>query len=250
LTRDNKFLIFLILNIVVLGGSLIVGFADYIEAERRLMPEIILDEEVLISHGSAYISVSDRWAYSPIIFCDTYYFQINFLHFIEGSHWHESEEELPLIILNEALAWYLFGGKNITGLTVNMGGYFYRIIGVVREGSNYMAWMPSNNGYIEIEANRSVAGMGVLHRILLYAIWLYIMVMLFKRGIPFKIVALLIFVMLINGVNDILLWLPGQSLFQYANYAWLVGIVSFINLIFLYSLYSQYPPQHATERPR
>ncbi|MCL2577243.1 MAG: hypothetical protein FWE27_04235 [Defluviitaleaceae bacterium] len=62
------------------------------------------------------------------------------MDFIEGSH---TQAAINSMIINETLAWRLFGTtENITGLTVWIGGTQYIISGVVRLGENNTAWVP------------------------------------------------------------------------------------------------------------
>jgi len=233
---------------------------------------------IRISRGTAIVTAGDRQAQITTFFSDAEYFEINFMNFIEGGAWSESEEDIPLIILNEALAWYLFGGMDITGLIIRVEGdsfpyeKFYRIIGIVRTDDTFTAWLPKAAHSVNISAlylreyqygavdiSRYIEGIGMRHRILLYAVWLYIIILLFMtKSFSLRIASLVCAVLLLAGINDILLWLPNlanpnASIFinlppeeylsyglrrvsrlnGYANNGWIVGGVGFINLMLL-----------------
>jgi len=201
----------------VAGGILFVApfRGDHFFAEGGAVDDIraVFPGAALAGRGRAVITRGDRQVLSPVTFCDAAYFNMHFMNFTEGGPWHADEEDASLIILNEALAWYLFGGGNIVGMTVNVGAEFYRIAGVVRQGGDYMAWLPGSgpglpvnmmyvrqdnaidamadaryliegrlfhrlSDYAVVDMDRYIGSIAMRHRILLYGLWLYIAALL------------------------------------------------------------------------
>lgn len=68
------------------------------------------------------------------------YFRFHPLHLRSGSYLSENDLMQDRVILDEELAWKLFGGMDLTGLTVTIGTADYYIAGVVsREDDRYSA---------------------------------------------------------------------------------------------------------------
>jgi hypothetical protein len=150
-------------------------------------------------------------------------------------------------VLNEALAWYLFGGSDIAGLTVAIGDSVYTVSGVARQiGNGLAAWIPMTGQtataiylnpypyhqidaiprtfeqlnldpellpYSLIDIGMYTESIAVRFRLLLYVFWL---LLLFR--LPFKshrylsaIAGVAICATVAAGVYDILLWLPNLS---------------------------------------
>jgi hypothetical protein len=203
------------------------------------------------SLGSTIISVWDRLAYTQAIFCDADYFSIHFLNFIEGGSWQGLEANR--IVLNEALAWYLFGSSNIVGLTVTIQDSIYTVSGVARQGDGgFTAWLPITDqeataiyltpypyhridavsqalrqlnfdpalpSYSLIDIGMYTESIAVRFRLLLYAFWLLLLFLLpFKSyGYLSGIAGIAICVIVAVGVYDILLWLPNLSNTTFLN---------------------------------
>ena len=95
------------------------------------------------SRGNALLHTSTHRVFTTIVYTDAAYFQIHSMEFLEGNRWLE---DANAIVLNEALAWRLFGGGNIVGLAVEINQRPYIVAGVVRQGQSrqgeYLAWMP------------------------------------------------------------------------------------------------------------
>ena len=95
------------------------------------------------SRAGAILKTHTHQAAATVIYTDAAYFSMHFINFTEGRRWQENTDA---IMLNEALAWKLFGGGNITGLTVNINDRPYTITGVARQEARgtgeYTAWMP------------------------------------------------------------------------------------------------------------
>ena len=279
---DKWGLIFVVINMLLVVGSLTLGFYAYQAAGRYFAPDVvfvapfrgdsyfaidntrIIPNASLESRGRVTISRNDRQVITPVVFCESDYFSLHFKIFIEGAPWPESENDVPNIVLNEVLTWYLFGGNDIVGLTVRVGDEFHRVTGVVRQSENnrtYMAWLPIGTirtrpirvtamyltpypyspinaradaisllgnrnltEYAIVDINQYIENMHIRHRVLLYAVWLYVAVLLFgalKRcsirnfGEVKRLVLILVGVgvclYVLMGVNDIILWLPNLA---------------------------------------
>ncbi|MCL2499633.1 MAG: ABC transporter permease [Defluviitaleaceae bacterium] len=114
-----------------------------IEPLRFSFPDYTI---VPASRGNILVSTPVQQEPATVIYTEGYYFEMYFMNFLEGSHWH-SHGDLNNIVINEALAWRLFGGVDVIGLEVGINGISHVIIGVVRQGkaradSLNTAWMP------------------------------------------------------------------------------------------------------------
>jgi len=164
----RKPVFFAFLNLLILIGALVVGMYAHVAARRYFAKDTIfiaplLNESHLhlnmdnvdalerqfISYSfsaesrrSLAISSSTQTALSTVVYTDTVYFSIHFMEFSDGSH----RQDGSVIIINEALAWRLFGSGDIIGLTVEINQLPYTVTGVVRQDSRgrgeYMAWIP------------------------------------------------------------------------------------------------------------
>ena len=114
--------------------------ADNVAELQRLFSDYSISAE---SRSHIIVETSTQQAVTTVVYTDAAYFSIHFMEFIEGSRWTECANA---IVLNEALAWRLFGGGNIAGLLVEINQRPYTVTGVVRQDPRgrgaYMAWMP------------------------------------------------------------------------------------------------------------
>jgi len=157
--------IFIVLNLLILVGSLGVGFFAYNSGRRHFADDVIYiaplaNENRLFFHSSSIealeflfprfsfaavgryhgaVSSSTHTVFANIIYTNSAYFEMH-LDFIDGSRVFVDEYS---IIINEALAWRLFGtAENVVGLDVLFGGNFV-VTGVVRQhrDAGYTAWL-------------------------------------------------------------------------------------------------------------
>ena len=95
------------------------------------------------SRGNVLIETPTHQATTTVIYTDPAYFRIHFMEFIEGNRW---AEDTHAIVINEALAWQLFGGGDVAGLTVTINHRPHIVAGVVRQDArgqgDFLAWMP------------------------------------------------------------------------------------------------------------
>jgi len=235
---SKRLILFVVLNMLVIIGSLVVGFYSHNRARRYIAPDVIyiaprLNENhlhfstadvdifdrslpnmtvVAESRGSALVTVSFQSVVTSVIYTDPSYFAVHSLDFIEGGHWHGTGGSG--IVLNQALAWRLFGSiENITGVPIWIGERVYVVTGVVWQSSEsrYMAWMsrgardlPVTALYIQpaasyplaiylvrgvmsnqrlsdysiVDINRFIEGMNIRNRILLYILWICMLIFL------------------------------------------------------------------------
>ena len=114
--------------------------ADNVAELRRLFPDYTFAAE---SRGNAWLQTASQQASTTVIYTDPAYFQIHFMAFTQGTRW---EENARAIVLNQALAWRLFGSEDVAGLSVTINEMPYVVAGVVRQDprgqGEFLAWMP------------------------------------------------------------------------------------------------------------
>ena len=165
----RKLILFTLVNLLVISAALAAGMYAHIAARRYFAQDVIFIVPLLNeshyhwsitnvdelkrqfwdydfaseSRTNAVLESSTQQAAVTVIYTDSAYFTMHFMEFIEGNLW---QEDANTIILNEPLAWRLFGGGNIVGLAVNINQRPYTVAGVVRQDprgiGEYMAWIP------------------------------------------------------------------------------------------------------------
>jgi len=121
------------------------------------------------SRVSAKISGGGKSADVRLTYCDAGFLSIHPMNFIEGAPWLKSEDMEQIIILSEYLAWRLFGGVDVIGMTVIVGDedrhYSYKVTGVVRRKgdgqSDLTAWLPAGSRLSPYSGFRPVAASGI-----------------------------------------------------------------------------------------
>jgi len=217
---------------LVVLGSLTVGFYAYVRGGRYFARDVVyiapmLNESHLHfsmtniellrrafpghafateSRGSGRLSSSMQEAITTIIYTDMAYFTMHSMDFIEGTHWRGSDENI--IVLNEALAWQLFGATtNLSGMTVLLNNYPITVFGVVRQNGTdgFTAWMPHEESNMPITAlymrppiSDSLVGYQARHMLTNY---------LFSRTVDYAIVDVNRFVESISIRNRLLLYM-------------------------------------------
>lgn len=80
------------------------------------------------------------------------YKDFNHFNFIEGFFWTEPTKD-KVIVVNDALAWKMFGTVYVVGNNLVINGSKFRIIGIVKNyGNSYNAWIPiDTSGESQIE---------------------------------------------------------------------------------------------------
>ena len=187
---------------------------DDVEHLRHAFPSYSLATE---GHNKLVIFSPVQEAVANVIYVNTPYFEMLPMDFIDGWYWHGAGTNE--IVLNEVLAWQLFGSLNVVGLTVWINYTPHIITGVVQQetGNAGVAWMPIrpdtpvtalyirpsvpdilmayrakdilNVGashqrgmdYSIVDINRYVESKGIRYRILLYSIWLSVFIMLLPK---------------------------------------------------------------------
>lgn len=117
--------------------------ADYFSAEdiRRLQakyPAMQITYEVAIT---ADIKANHHICGSMVIGTNEEYPSLYPMTFIRGSFWR-GEMNRKSVVVNETLAWKLFGGSDVTGEYLELSGEKYRVCGVARKGGEQpAAWI-------------------------------------------------------------------------------------------------------------
>ncbi|MCL2386640.1 MAG: ABC transporter permease [Defluviitaleaceae bacterium] len=238
-------LIFVTLNMFLLVGSLGLILYAYAVSGRYFVHDVLYiaprvnearlhfapsDVELLeisfpnytfatVSRIGVQIASSTQEVRAIAIYTNAAYFEMHAIGFIEGSFVQAFMVGGNFIVVNEALAWRLFGAtENITGLTVLVNEEQYVISGVVRQSTDYTIWLPRNvdmqnipissiylrpNEYSPlsehqartmlslylhghpadfaiVDINRFVESINIRHQILLYLIWLSVLVFLIQ----------------------------------------------------------------------
>jgi hypothetical protein len=251
-------IIFVICNLLVLAASIVFIFYAYAAAGRYFARGVIYvaplsnaqffspaNVELLqisfpnytisaASHTTGHIASSSQEVSATVFYVNASYFQKHSMDFAEGNH--------TGIILNEALAWRLFGAtENIPGLAVRLGENEYIVSGVVRQNAGgYTAWvshnptasnMPVSSLYIHTP-NHPLAKYSARHMLLYY---------LHRNPAEYVIIEINRFVGRI--------WLPSANVFppsvylssgilrlaelnRLANFAFFAAIVAVANLLF------------------
>jgi len=240
----SRFSVFVAVNMLVVVAAIAAGIyvqqlagGYFSQNVLFIAPFTDIADSVTESVDTVVLSAGGRMAVSTAIFTEPSYFSLHFMQFIAGAPWHA--DDVHTVILNERLAWYLFGAQNVAGLTLQIGGNFYRISGVIRQNATeYMAWLPLaaaanrnlpvNAVYLQMPPNstvlalnlplaffsivdttRYIESMGVRHMLLL-AIALVLSGFwcgkLFSKAASIVLVAAAVFV-----VGDILQWLPNLA---------------------------------------
>ena len=166
----KKLIFFGLVNVLTLAGCILASMAAYAMANRYFARDVVfiaprLNESHLHwnasqldflqeffwsysfsaeSRGNVLIETANHQVSTTVVYTDTAYFQIHFMAFIEGNHWQG--DGARAIVLNEALAWRLFGSADVTGLTVTINQFPHVVAGVVRQDPHglgeFLAWMP------------------------------------------------------------------------------------------------------------
>ena len=239
----NKSLIFFVIfNMLVIIASLVVGVLSYNRGKRYFAQDVVYiaprlneshlhfsvaevealnrafrDETIVVeSRDRLPVRTSMEAAVAVVIYTDALYFAVHSLNFMEGGHWHSGVGGNSIVI-NQALAWRLFGTtENIVGVPVWIGERIHVVTGVVWQHgeTRYMAWMPMGtdiasysittlyihshypnpliaylardvarlrpNDYSIVDINRFVESMNIRYRILLYLLWTCMLIFLLR----------------------------------------------------------------------
>jgi hypothetical protein len=162
---------FLLINTLLLVAALAAGTVIYFFAGRYFVRDVVfvapmLNESrlhftvedierlrfsfpdytiVTESRSNALIEASVSSEMTTVIYTDTVYFNIHAMEFLDGGYWH-TQEMSNGIMVNEILAWRLFGNTQAVGLVATVDGKPFTVVGVVRQGgaaeSVNTAWIP------------------------------------------------------------------------------------------------------------
>ncbi|MDR1532855.1 MAG: ABC transporter permease [Clostridiales bacterium] len=103
---------------------------------------------VAIAHetaGSGTFEANGIRVFSALTYTTADYLTMNNLRMADGAFLPRARRSERLVVLSKSLAWKLFGGKNISGRNVKIGGENYEVCGVVEQDSvsegGYRAWL-------------------------------------------------------------------------------------------------------------
>ena len=169
---NRRLFVFILFNLLVLIGALCVSIYAQASSRRYFENDVIfiaprLNEAHLLwnmddintlertfpnftisaeSRGSISLSSSIRNATTTVVFCNAPYFDMHFMEFISGGLGLEGTNS---IVLNEWLAWRLFGATDVAGQLVEINEVPYIVAGVVRQEHHYLAWLLHSSGLAE-----------------------------------------------------------------------------------------------------
>lgn len=235
---SRRLFIFVFINLIILAGSISMGMYAHINASRYFAQDIIyiapklneshlhwtMEEVDLLglqfynysfsaeSRSSVTLSTNAQTVTATVVYTDAAYFGKHFTNFTQGSIWHE---ESKAIIINETLAWRLFGGGNIIGLSININEEPFIISGVINQGENYRAWKPQStaptplpvtalyvrannynlvdigadsrgmisnrNDFSFVDINRYIEAISIRYRIFMYLLWTILLIYIIKK---------------------------------------------------------------------
>jgi hypothetical protein len=165
--------IFKLVNVAIVIAAVIAGVAVSSEAEKYIGKDVfyiapaINDSKhyfsggeveelqsvcppqrlAVISLDSAMISYGDFSVNAKTIFTSSDCFALNNIQFSDGGAWGVGGEKENSIIINESLAWQLFGSLNAADQAVTAGNELYTVAGVARQGriarDNCFAYLPA-----------------------------------------------------------------------------------------------------------
>jgi len=165
-------LFFIVINMLAVVGALAAGLYIYGVAGRFFARDVVYiaprinetrlhfplnDVEILNLNfpgytiapeirGNIFISTGIQETSAYVFYTDAAFFGMHSMDFIEGSYWQGRSDE-NVMVVNEALAWRLFGAtENIAGKVAWIGNETFIMVGVVRQDPQardpYTAWMP------------------------------------------------------------------------------------------------------------
>ena len=214
-----------------LSALLIFGLLTYRDAGRLFAPNVVIvtplyDDAALffsqaeierfyatypayeistIATGSAIISTPTMQVRASVFYASSPFFSVHFVDIIEGTN---PQDGTNSVLLSELLAWRLFGGFNVVGVTVRIFDEPFVVSGVAAGGDvGYVAWLPriaaqgmaiqsifirfpnycqvsafavpremlgfrSHDDYMILDINRFMEAINIRNRLVLYVLWL------------------------------------------------------------------------------
>ena len=64
------------------------------------------------------------------------FFQFHPMDLEYGNYFSDSDVNKDLVVIDEEIAWQLFGGINVTGKIIDVGGHPHLIVGVIAKVAN------------------------------------------------------------------------------------------------------------------
>ena len=86
------------------------------------------------SVGSAVVGADSFDVFTRMVHTNGAYFELGSLQFLHGGGWTPDREAERVAVINESLAWQLFGNVRAVGNSVSVMGDEYAVVGVIRQG--------------------------------------------------------------------------------------------------------------------
>jgi len=172
----GKVLLYAVLVTILAASILYIGIAEsnawrYVQRDVIVIQPVINDDNFLFSQQALanwssdfdgiivgeqlqlrWFEFSNRVTAAMVSVVDHRYDEIMFARFLSGNMWRDGEESR--VVLNETLAWELFGAFDVAGLNVNVDGISFSIAGVVADIVGYnntgLAWLQNHTEYVGI----------------------------------------------------------------------------------------------------
>ena len=136
-----------------------------IDELEAMASEVEADKFAFMSVDSSIVSVGDYQVFSRVVHTNSEYFQLNHMQFAQGGGWQAQGEGENVAVVNESLAWQLFGSVSVVGNKLSFHGEDFVIVGVIRQesvsrddGSVYMPMNPEPGGRIISSAFLKLSG--------------------------------------------------------------------------------------------
>ena len=117
----------------------IAGFRQKIIASvKDTMPKSVKNvyTDAYCAFGKTSVTGDHGSSDASVVAVGGNYFLFHPLDLVSGTYFSESDVMHDRVVLDETLAWKLFGGSNLTGMTVTIGGKPFVVAGVVKRESD------------------------------------------------------------------------------------------------------------------
>ena len=111
--------------------------------------------------GKMTISGEKTTTDAPVTAVGGQFFEFHPLRLLDGSYLSENDLSSDLVLLDEALAWQLFGGTALTGMRVQIDGAEFVVGGVVereKDSASRRAWSGEKGFFMSYDAYRTLSG--------------------------------------------------------------------------------------------
>ncbi len=113
------------------------------------------------AEGKMKISGEKTTTDAPVTAVGGQFFEFHPLRLLDGSYITEDDLSTDRVLLDEELAWELFGGTSLTGLRVQVNGFELVVGGVVereKDSASRRAWSGEKGFFMSYDAYRAISG--------------------------------------------------------------------------------------------